>query len=104
MIPQGDCCTLSPYGASEVMKFVFDGSETFHELPQAFFHYVAFASTGHLHVVDLQGAVEDEGDFLLLDPAIHRSEKPHPRCAPMCQVFDPQRKSAHAQRLQCCGL
>merc|ERR1712032_903349 len=73
-------------------------------------------------VCDIQGADEDGGDFVLLDPCILRTNLPgvsdlvgtvapntkteasglvadrfdalHPTCAQMCKTFDPQRKSA----------
>lgn len=63
---------LAWYPSPQVKKFVFDGSEDFLELPQAFFHYVAFASGGQEQVADLQG-VEDGDDIYLLDPVLLRS-------------------------------
>jgi len=77
LIAAGDIITLIPYPCTEVRKFVFDGSEDFLEIPQAFFHHVAFTSGGREMVVDLQGSEdEDSGDVLLVDPCVLRSGAP----------------------------
>jgi len=76
MIPVGTACTLIPYPLMEVQKYVFDGSEDFQELPQAYFHYAAFASNGKEMVCDIQGGELDTGDFLLIDPCVLRTELP----------------------------
>merc|ERR1712070_858081 len=56
MIPVGGFCTLAPYSDKEVQKYVFDGvSDEFSEVPQAFFHYTAFASGGKEFLCDIQG-------------------------------------------------
>lgn len=76
MIPLGTPCTLTPYPLDEVQKFVFDGTEDFVEMPQAYFHYAAFASNGKHMVCDVQGGELENGDFLLIDPCMLRSELP----------------------------
>jgi len=76
LIVAGDSCTLAPYVASEVQKFVFDGSEEYCELPQSFFHYAAFASGGREFVCDLQGVEEEDGSFTLIDPCVLRAARP----------------------------
>jgi len=76
MIPVGSACTLAPYSASEVRKFVFDGSEDFLELPHAYFHYAAFSSSGKQLVCDIQGCDEDDGAVLFLDPCVLRMDLP----------------------------
>jgi len=68
----GETVLLAWYPSPQVKKFVFDGSEDFLELPQAFFHYVAFLSGGRENVADLQG-VEDGDDIYLVDPVLLRS-------------------------------
>jgi hypothetical protein len=113
----GETVLLTCYPARSVQKFVFDGSEEFLELPQAFFHYAMHSSGGQEQLADLQG-VEDGDDVLLLDPLVLRASEPrvvesmavvckrfdtwHPRCGPMCRVFDPQRKARECKRH--CGL
>eukprot|EP00747_Dinoflagellata_sp_TGD_P188612 gnl/TRDRNA2_/TRDRNA2_47880_c0_seq1.p1 gnl/TRDRNA2_/TRDRNA2_47880_c0~~gnl/TRDRNA2_/TRDRNA2_47880_c0_seq1.p1 ORF type:complete len:349 (+),score=61.03 gnl/TRDRNA2_/TRDRNA2_47880_c0_seq1:77-1123(+) len=72
----GDACTIMPYSAPDVKKFLFDGGEDFLEIPQAFFHYAAFVSGGREFVVDLQGSMDDEGDVILVDPLVLRAELP----------------------------
>jgi len=128
----GEAVSLSVYPAPTVKKFVFEGAEDFVELPQAFFHYVAWTSGGRESVGDLQG-VQDEQDVILVDPVMLRAPKPgigdllgtltsssapgeqgqqtveqhrfdlwHPRCGQLCRAFDPQRRTAHARRN--CGM
>mmetsp|Transcript_50095 Transcript_50095/g.144307 ORF Transcript_50095/g.144307 Transcript_50095/m.144307 type:complete len:352 (+) Transcript_50095:92-1147(+) len=126
----GETVILIPYPSPEVQKFVFEGQEDFLELPQAFFHFVAWASGGREFVCDLQG-LEDEEGIALVDPAMIRdpAEKPsvgdmlsavtglqgadsggpseerfnawHPRCGQACRSFDPQRRSAHVAKRHC---
>lgn len=117
-------CTLTPYQFDEVDKFVFEGNEKFHELPQTFFHYVAWISGGKEMVCDLQGSLSDEGELTLIDPVLIRagtngvwdritcappnSKMPlpplfdvlHPRCGQMCKSFDPSR-AVKARRIGC---
>mmetsp|Transcript_58485 Transcript_58485/g.163089 ORF Transcript_58485/g.163089 Transcript_58485/m.163089 type:complete len:311 (+) Transcript_58485:25-957(+) len=76
MVPVGSLCTLAPYPCNEVTKFVLDGSEEFWEVPQAFFHYAAFSSGSKHFVCDIQGAEDDCGSVLLLDPCLLRDEQP----------------------------
>lgn len=76
MIPVGAACTLTPYPWLEVTKLVFSGSEEFMELPQAFFHYAAFASNGKQLVCDIQGVEDDNGNFVIVDPCVLRAELP----------------------------
>ncbi|CAE7213910.1 unnamed protein product [Symbiodinium sp. CCMP2592] len=124
----GDALMLTLFDAASVTKFVFEGAEDFQELPQAFFHYVAWSSGGQEMVADLQG-VEDEQDFLLVDPVLirpqelsltgilsavsgggvnstsltsRRLDEWHPRCGQLCGSFDPQRRGGTTRRA--CGV
>lgn len=72
----GNIVLLYPYEHAEVRKFVFTGKEDFHDTPQAFFHYVDYASAGRETVLDLQGMVEPDGRTLLIDPCIVRQPLP----------------------------
>jgi hypothetical protein len=72
----GEAVMIFPYPFPEVKKFVFDGSEDFLEIPQAFFHHAAFVSGGREFLCDLQGIEDDESNVLLIDPCILRSPKP----------------------------
>jgi hypothetical protein len=72
----GEAVMIIPYPFPEVKKFVFDGSEDFLEIPQAFFHHAAFVSGGREFLCDLQGMEDDESNVLLVDPCILRSPKP----------------------------
>eukprot|EP00927_Polykrikos_kofoidii_P067717 TRINITY_DN63162_c0_g1_i1.p1 TRINITY_DN63162_c0_g1~~TRINITY_DN63162_c0_g1_i1.p1 ORF type:complete len:324 (+),score=41.52 TRINITY_DN63162_c0_g1_i1:70-1041(+) len=76
LVPVNSICTLSPFPSREVAKFVFDGSEEWLEFPQAFFHYAAFSSNGKHLVCDLQGAEDEAGNVILIDPCVMRTEKP----------------------------
>jgi len=77
MIPVGTICTLAAYPEKHVQKFVFDGrSDEFSEIPQAFFHYAAFTSGGKEYVCDIQGAEDDDGSFLIVDPCILKAGLP----------------------------
>jgi len=111
-----DVGLLIPYPGklADIEKFVFDGrTDTFVDLPSAFFHYAMFITQGKQMVVDLQGEVTDDGDLLLIDPVLVQPatadprifcgvipgglnskafETLHPRCTPMCNMFDPHRK------------
>ena len=42
------------YPATEVTKFILDGTEEFHELSQAFFHHVAWTTSGNAMLFDLK--------------------------------------------------
>mmetsp|Transcript_97659 Transcript_97659/g.209548 ORF Transcript_97659/g.209548 Transcript_97659/m.209548 type:complete len:337 (+) Transcript_97659:120-1130(+) len=78
-IPQivgGEVMLLCPLPAEDLRKFVFDGSEDFLEMPQAFFHYSTWFSGGREMLFDLQGAESDDGDVLLVDPCVLRAPKP----------------------------
>merc|ERR1711920_106826 len=72
---RGEVVSLLRLPSSEVGKFVFDGSEEFLELPHAFFHYVTWFSGGREMAFDLQGAEHDDGDVILVDPCLLRTEK-----------------------------
>lgn len=125
---QGEFITLTPYPSPDVKKFVFDGSEDFLELPQAFFHYVVWASGGREVVADIQGLQEDVG-VGLVDPVVLRTSQPtvggllgavvgtqasceggfeerfntcHAHCGQLCRNFDPHRRGMHVRRH--CGL
>eukprot|EP00931_Biecheleriopsis_adriatica_P046692 TRINITY_DN26836_c0_g1_i1.p1 TRINITY_DN26836_c0_g1~~TRINITY_DN26836_c0_g1_i1.p1 ORF type:complete len:355 (-),score=83.81 TRINITY_DN26836_c0_g1_i1:64-1128(-) len=125
----GECVTLTFFPSNSVTKFVFEGGEDFLEMPQAFFHFVAWSSGGKELVADLQG-VQDDQDTLLIDPCLIRNKEIgvndllslvaggaeqdgvsltekrfnlwHPRCAQLCRSFDPQRRSVNARRA--CGM
>jgi len=129
---QGQTVLLIPYSSREVRKFVFDGSEEFLEVPQAFFHHVAWSTSGALCICDLQGIEEDDGTVLLVDPCVIRTARTnttsllsalatgntgdagqvtaaascfevlHPRCSQTCKGFDPSRRGALTRRH--CGL
>eukprot|EP00931_Biecheleriopsis_adriatica_P014114 TRINITY_DN11575_c1_g1_i1.p1 TRINITY_DN11575_c1_g1~~TRINITY_DN11575_c1_g1_i1.p1 ORF type:complete len:338 (-),score=56.78 TRINITY_DN11575_c1_g1_i1:88-1101(-) len=75
LIPVGAYCTLTPYAEKEVKKFVFDGSEDFLEMAQAFFHHAAFSSGGKELVCDIQGVEEEDGSLLLIDPCVLHAAK-----------------------------
>lgn len=74
ILPRGAACTVTPYPHSEVIKFVFDGADEFLEVPQAFFHFAAFASGGTEQVCDIQGMEDDNGGIHLLDPVVLRQD------------------------------
>lgn len=76
LVPVGSFCTLASYSATEVQKFVFDGSEPFLEIPQVFFHHAAFSSSGKHFVCDIQGEEDDDGTWVLVDPCVLRAEMP----------------------------
>eukprot|EP00913_Durusdinium_trenchii_P023879 g22424.t2 len=97
------------YPATEVTKFMLDGTEEFHELSQAFFHHVAYSTSGNAMLFDLKGADPGSGDILLVDPCILRGEGEqavkdhvketafevlHRNCGQLCRAFDPHRRSA----------
>lgn len=124
----GEAVTLALYPYKTVQKYVFDGSEPFLELPQAFFHFCHHQSGGREVVVDLQGVEDEDGDIFIVDPVVIRPPPPtvgnllgvllqdpkaaseeqlrfdtwHPRCGQLCKAFDPTRKSAYCRRA--CGL
>mmetsp|Transcript_35820 Transcript_35820/g.65025 ORF Transcript_35820/g.65025 Transcript_35820/m.65025 type:complete len:336 (+) Transcript_35820:38-1045(+) len=75
LLPVGATCTLTVYPSKEVSKFVFNGSEDFLEMAQAFFHHAAFSSGGKELVCDIQGWEEEDGSLLLVDPCILRADK-----------------------------
>lgn len=75
LLPVGAVCMLFPYADKEVKKFVFDGTEDFLELSQAFFHHAAFSSGGKELLCDLQGVEEEDGSLLLIDPCILHGNK-----------------------------
>mmetsp|Transcript_42645 Transcript_42645/g.92945 ORF Transcript_42645/g.92945 Transcript_42645/m.92945 type:complete len:318 (+) Transcript_42645:64-1017(+) len=125
----GSVVTVAPYEHAEVQKFVFDGSEEFVEIPQAFFHYTANSSSSKEFVCDVQGCQTDEG-VILVDPCVLRSspvtvtgllasaapakagpssgpssehfERLHPKCGQLCKTFDPQRRGGVIRTM--CGF
>eukprot|EP00933_Yihiella_yeosuensis_P080536 TRINITY_DN93988_c0_g1_i1.p1 TRINITY_DN93988_c0_g1~~TRINITY_DN93988_c0_g1_i1.p1 ORF type:complete len:350 (+),score=68.21 TRINITY_DN93988_c0_g1_i1:56-1105(+) len=125
----GEAVTITPLSSNQIRKMVFEGGEDFLELPQAFFHYVAWTSGGKEMVADLQG-IHDNEDIVLVDPCILRHCPPtvvdllstltpgdmdtvadpsmdrfnlwHPRCGQICKSFDPQRRTANTRKA--CGL
>merc|ERR1711920_709165 len=46
------------------------------EMPHVFFHHAAFSSSSKHVVCDIQGVDTEDGNFLLIDPVILRSEQP----------------------------
>jgi hypothetical protein len=70
ILPRGAACTVTPYPQQEVSKFVFSGADDYLEVPQAYFHYAAFASGSEQFVCDLQGYEDEEGAFHLIDPVV----------------------------------
>jgi hypothetical protein len=72
----GEAITVIPYPFPDVKKFLFDGSEDFLEIPQAFFHHSAWLSNMQEMVCDLQGIEDDDGNIVLIDPCIIRAPKP----------------------------
>lgn len=114
-----------------VEKFLFNGADKYVDVPQSFFHFVALASGGRELAYDLQGIQDSAGDIFLVDPAILNvrgkkgaSEVPmcgqligggsealewshfqalHPRCSPLCKVFDPHRAVRLGRGLTCCN-
>lgn len=126
-LSKGDHVHLMSYPEAEVHKFVFNGREEFMELPHALFHYVVSMSRGSLMATDLQGFQHDNGDVLLVDPALQRApafnvgnvlasvttgnrregssnefEQLHPKCGPLCKAFDPYRRGVTAHTI--CGV
>lgn len=131
IVQAGEVLTLTLFPSPVVKKFLFEGSEEFEELPQAFFHYVVTNSGGSDMVCDLQGAKEEQ-NFYIVDPVMVRADKVsigdllgtllpggrsaprmntspemrfdqwHPKCGQLCRTFDPQRRSIHARKH--CGL
>eukprot|EP00397_Hematodinium_sp_SG-2012_P046318 GEMP01052285.1.p1 GENE.GEMP01052285.1~~GEMP01052285.1.p1 ORF type:complete len:302 (+),score=51.44 GEMP01052285.1:205-1110(+) len=117
ILSEGDAALIFPYKGdlSEMQKFVFN-AETDREvdLPGAFFHYSLFITQGREMVYDLQGEIDDNGDLFLLDPLVLSGgfntdmigcgpilgaggppgafDALHPRCSPLCRLFDPVRK------------
>lgn len=128
----GDSVLLIPYPSTEIKKFVFDGGDDFHEIPQGFFHFTACQTGSQQFVCDIQGCEEDDGSFTIVDPLVLRAPKPgaldllgtvvggalapssaegpsperfnlyHPRCGGLCKAFDPTRRSAHQKKH--CGM
>lgn len=76
LVRPGDVVMLSAFTQPEIRKFVFDGSEDFLELPQAFFHYVGWFSGGRELLLDLQGSEGETGDVLFVDPCMLRAPQP----------------------------
>jgi len=76
VVAPGEAVLLLPYTSNEVRKFVFDGSEEFHDIPQAFFHYTACQTGGSQFVCDIQGCEEDDGGFTIVDPVVMRAPQP----------------------------
>lgn len=72
----GEAITIIPYPFEKVSKFLFDGSEDFLEVPQAFFHHAAWLSNSHEFICDLQGMEDDDNNVILVDPCIIRAPKP----------------------------
>lgn len=72
----GEAIMIIPWPFPEIKKFMFDGSEDFLEVPQAFFHHAAWLSNSHEFVCDLQGIEDDDNNVILVDPCVIRAAKP----------------------------
>lgn len=100
----------------EIEKFIFNGTDSYSEVPQAFFHFVTLSSGGKDLAYDLQGIEEERnGDVFLVNPAVlkvverkdalpvcgivtgseqlewNHFQALHPTCSPLCKAFDPHR-------------
>jgi len=71
----GEAVTIIPYPFPTISKYLFDGSEDFLEIPQAFFHHAAWLSNSNEFVCDLQGVEDDDGNVILVDPCVIRAPK-----------------------------
>jgi len=71
----GQAVIIIPCPFPELRKFVFDGSEDFLEMPQAFFHHAAWLSGSNEFVCDLQGIEDDDNNIILIDPCVLRAPK-----------------------------
>mmetsp|Transcript_54656 Transcript_54656/g.97526 ORF Transcript_54656/g.97526 Transcript_54656/m.97526 type:complete len:330 (-) Transcript_54656:154-1143(-) len=131
LVNKGGVVTITDYPAKDVDKFIFDGTEQFMEIPQAFFHHVTWATAGSSMLFDLQGSQTEDGDVLLVDPCVLRASKVgvgdifaaatsqdprpqadgptdqmfevlHRQCGQLCKGFDPNRRGAKVRRM--CGV
>lgn len=106
---------IMDYPSTDVTKFMLDGTEDYHELAQAFFHYVAWQTGGRTVPFDLQGLETGQGDLLLADPCLLRESDNvsdqcreeafavlHRTCSQLCKGFDPHRRSGKVRRV--CGV
>merc|ERR1712190_8484 len=75
VVNAGEAVSLVAFPSPVMKKFVFEGGEDFLELPQAFFHYVAWLSGGREFVGDIQG-MQDDHDVLIVDPVVLRPSRP----------------------------
>jgi len=78
LVQDGQVVLMVPYSSPEVQKFVYNGSEEYMEIPQAFFHHADFVSDRRTWVTDIQGVDLDDGEFLLVDPCIMTAPRPTP--------------------------
>lgn len=72
----GECIQIIPYPFPDIKKFLFDGSEDFLEIPQAFFHHAAWLSSSNEFICDLQGIEDEDSNVVLVDPCVIRATKP----------------------------
>jgi len=72
----GEAITIIPYPFPDIKKYIFDGSEDFLEVPQAFFHHANWLSNGGEFISDLQGIEDDDNNVILVDPCLIRTPKP----------------------------
>lgn len=126
----GQAILVTKFPFSQVQKYVFDGEEDFSELPHAFFHFASWLSGGREVVADIQGAEDEDGDVIIVDPVVLRPSPAtvgsllgtltkskqneaepkeklrfdlvHPKCGQLCKAFDPLRRSTHGRKH--CGL
>jgi len=104
----GQSVVLFPYSAPEVQKFVYTEPPTDNacELPQAFFHFMAYLSGGRQLVWDLQGCEYGDGSILLVDPFLLQRpymtqdvseffHRLHPACSALCVAFTERLRTEH---------
>ena len=68
---------LPVYSRCQYRKFVCDPGDTYHDVPQQFFHFSFLASNGRSIIWDLQG-VHAGGQHQLTDPFLVETERPSP--------------------------
>jgi len=69
----GEYITVIPYPFNDIKKFLFDGSEDFLEVPQAFFHHASWLSSSRELICDIQGIEDEDGNVVLIDPCVVRA-------------------------------
>jgi len=132
MFTVGECVMLYVLPCVRTVdKYIFNCADPYLDLPQAFFHFVTLSSGGRELAYDLQGIEDDKGDIFLVDPAILKVngknvkeealpvcgimsggagriewdhfQSLHPKCSPLCKVFDPHRAVRLGRGYTCCN-